>query len=200
MLPVSLKPLLLSAAASAVLLTACQKPSIDPADNQPNVRPLTDGERNTVNSANDFAFRAFGALRGKAPADNMCISPLSISAALTMAYNGAEGSTKADMKQTLGFAPQTDTEINQSFQSLFVLLRGIDRQVTFTTANSIWYGQQYQLQAPFVQQNQTYFNAHVQGVNFASSLTKNIINSWVSTETHGKIPSILNSTDPGDVM
>ena len=88
-------------------------------------------------SANDFAFRAFEALRSRMPASNLCISPLSISAAPTMAYNGADGSTKADMKQTLGFQPQTDIEIHESFQCLFALLGGLDPQVTFTTGNSI---------------------------------------------------------------
>jgi serpin B len=130
----------------------------------------------------------------------MCISPLSISAALTMAYNGAADSTKAAMKRTLGFQLQTDQDINQSFQSLFSLLGGVDRKVTFTTANSLWHGQQYQLAAPFVQKNQTYFGATVQGLNFASPTAKDIINQWVSTNTRDKIPTIIDYTSPDDVL
>ncbi|WP_460503946.1 serpin family protein, partial [Hymenobacter agri] len=163
-------------------------------------RPLTPAERSTVSSANDFAFRAFDALRGTAPADNLCLSPLSISAALTMAYNGADGSTKAAMKQTLGFQPLTDTEINESFRSVFGLLGGLDPQVTFTTGNSIWYGQQYQLQAPFVQANQQYFGATVQPVNFTSPTAKDLINGWVNTQTRGKITSIVDGTTADDVL
>lgn len=195
------KSLGLASLAAVLLAPACHKADVAvPGPVALPTRALTGAERNTVASANDFAFRAFEALRGKTPADNLCISSLSISAALTMAYNGADGSTKADMKQTLGFQPQTDTEINESFQSVFALLGGLDPQVTFTTGNSIWYGQQYQLQAPFVQANQQYFGATVQGVNFASPTAKDLINGWVNTQTRGKIPSIVNSTKADDVM
>jgi serine protease inhibitor len=200
---VSSKTALLSLLASALLVaTACQKQDLaaPEAPVATPTRPLNAAERNTVSSANDFAFRAFGALRTAAPAENLCISPLSISAALTMAYNGADGSTKADMKQTLGFQPQTDTEINESFRSVFALLGGLDPQVTFATGNSIWYGQQYQLQAPFMQANQSYFGATTQGVNFGLSTTKDVINRWVNTQTRGKISSILDETRADDVM
>ena len=193
----------LSLATGALLLLGCQKQPVAPAPgaNEPNLRPLTGAEKSTVASANDFAFRAFGALRGgAAAAENLCISPLSISAALTMAYNGADAGTKADIKQTLGFAAHTDAEINEAYKGLFALLTGIDSKVTFTTANSIWHGQQYQLQVPFVQQNQTYFGATVQGVNFASPTAKDAINSWVTTQTRGKITSIVQRTSFDDVM
>lgn len=188
-------------AGSLLLAPACHKADVaGPAPVALPTRALTGAERNTVASANDFAFRAFEALRGKAPADNLCISPLSISAALTMAYNGADGSTKADMKQTLGFQPQTDTEINESFQSVFALLGGLDPQVTFATGNSIWYGQQFRLQTPFVQTNQQYFGATVQPVNFGSPTAKALINGWVNTQTRGKISSIVDFTTADDVM
>ena len=185
--------------ATFVALVACQKQEVAAVAPAP-VRPLTATERNTVASSNDFAFRAFDKLRAAAPADNLCISPLSISAALTMAYNGADGTTKAALKQVLGFQPQTDTEINESFQSLFGMLGGLDPRVTFTTGNSIWHGQQYQLQASFVQANQKYFGATVQGVNFGLSTTKDVINNWVNAQTRGKIPTILDATGSDDVL
>ncbi|WP_345237155.1 serpin family protein [Hymenobacter saemangeumensis] len=197
-----IKTTLLGLAGAAALFTACQKETVapPPTGNVPNLRPLTAAERQTVGSANDFAYRAFGALRQGAPAANLFISPLSISAALTMAYNGADGSTKTAMKSTLGFTPLTDLEINQAYQGLFGLLGGLDNRVRFTVANSIWHGEQYQLAAPFVQKNQTYFNASVRGVNFASPTTANTINSWVSASTQGKIPTILDGTSADDVM
>ncbi|SFQ59473.1 serpin family protein [Hymenobacter arizonensis] len=201
----------LSLATSTLLLLGCQKQSAEPATdeptidepttNAPNLRPLTAAERSTVGSANDFAFRAFAALRSRTiAAENLCISPLSVSAALTMAYNGADGSTKAAMKETLGFTPQTDAEVNGSYKSLFELLTGIDKKVTFTTANSIWHGKQYQLATPFVQQNHTSFGATVQAVDFALPTAKDAINSWVSGKTQGKISDIIQQTSADDVM
>lgn len=187
--------------AGVLLAPACHKADVAvPASVAQPTRALTGAERNTVGSANDFAFRAFETLRAHDPADNLCISPLSISAALTMAYNGADGRTRADMKQTLGFQPQTDAEINESFRSVFALLGGLDPQVTFTAGNSIWYGQQYQLQAPFVQTNQQYFGATVQPVVFGVPAAKDQMNSWVSAQTRGKIPTIVDATTPSDVL
>ncbi|MFD2718185.1 serpin family protein [Hymenobacter monticola] len=199
--PFSSKPALLSLLAGTLLFTGCHKQDVAvPAPVAPPTRPLTGAERSTVSSANDFAFQAFDKLRTASPAGNMCISPLSISAALTMAYNGADGSTKAAMKQTLGFQPLTDTEINEAYQSLFALLGGLDPQVTFTTGNSIWYGQQYRLQAPFVQANQQYFGATVRPITFGVPAATSTINDWVNTQTRGKIATILNGTTSNDVL
>ncbi|OON67258.1 serpin family protein [Hymenobacter sp. CRA2] len=193
-----------AAVTSAVLLTACQKEVAGPAaddNNTPNLRPLTETEMQTLGSANDFAFRSFARLQAQAPADNVFISPLSISAALTMAYNGADGTTKTAMRDALGFAPLTDTQINQAYQSLNQLLSGIDKKVTFTSANSLWHGQQYQLQAPFVQQNTTYFDAKVQGLDFGNpTAAKAVINTWVEEKTNGKIKDLVKTITPSHVL
>ncbi|MBW3130050.1 serpin family protein [Hymenobacter profundi] len=186
---------------SAALLAACQPDSDVSPDNTPNVRPLTAQESQTVGSANDFAFRSFAALRKSEAANNLFISPLSISAALTMTYNGADGTTKEAMRKTLGYAPTaTDEEISQSYKSLFALLQGVDQKVSFAAANSLWHAQQYKLQAPFVQLNQTYFDAKVQGVNFAESSTKNTINDWVESKTNGRIKDLIKQTTSDDAL
>jgi hypothetical protein len=91
-----------------LFLSACQNDPVTPAaNNSPQVRPLTSQETKTVSSANDFAFRAFAAIRAGEETNNIFISPLSISSALTMTYNGANGATREAMQQVLGFAPQT---------------------------------------------------------------------------------------------
>lgn len=195
----STRAFLLPVLAGGLLLAGCQKELASaPEDNTPNLRSLTSAERQTVSGANDFAYRAFGALRQAKPGDNLCISPLSIAAALTMACNGADGTTKEAMKQTLGVASQTDAEVNESFQGLFSLFRGLDKRVAFSTANSVWYAKKYQLQAPFVQTNQTYFGATVQPVDFSSPSAKDAINNWVVTNTQGRIQSILDNTSEDD--
>ncbi|GAB2954171.1 serpin family protein [Hymenobacter coalescens] len=193
------------AVASAVLFAACQKEVASPADNAdntPNLRPLTTQEIQTVGSANDFAFRSFARLQAQAPADNVFISPLSVSAALTMAYNGADGTTKTAMREALGFSPLTDDEINTSYQSLVQLLSNVDKKVTFVSANSLWHGQQYQLQAPFVQRNTTYFDAKVQGLDFMGNpaAAKNTINTWVEERTNGKIRDLVKTVTPSHVL
>ncbi|UOQ74298.1 serpin family protein [Hymenobacter cellulosilyticus] len=188
---------------SLLLFTACQKEDAAPAaddSNEPVLRALTDTEAKTVNSSNDFAFRSFAALHEQANGANVFMSPLSISSALTMVYNGADGTTKEAMRQTLGFQPQTDQQINQAYQSLTTLLRGMDKRVTFGSANSIWYNQQYQLQLPFVQTNAQYFDATVRGMDFGAASTAETINAWVREKTQGKIDGIVEGTSADQVM
>lgn len=197
----SIKPIFLGMAGAVCLLSSCQKDALAPGqDNTPNLRPLAVQETKTISSANDFAFRAFTALRTEEKDQNVFISPLSISSALTMAYNGADGSTKTAMQQALGFQPQTDEEINQSYKSLSELLVNIDKKVTFTSANSIWYAKQYTLQAPFVQNNKTYFDATVQSLDFSSAAAKSTINNWVKDKTKGKIEDIIQEIRQDHVM
>lgn len=162
------------------------------ADNSPNTRPLTAQEEKTVASSNDFAFRAFAQLSEAEGPENVFISPLSISMALGMAYNGADGETKEAMRKALGFTLPTDEEINKSFKDLDALLKGIDKDVVFTSANSLWHSNLVKLQAPFVQTNKTYFDATVQGFDFASPAAVNEINSWVKRKTNNKIDKILD--------
>ena len=78
-------------AGAVLLLSACQK---EMTDNTPDVRPVTAQEATAIKSSNNFAFRAFGSISEDEGAKNIFISPLSISMALGMAYNGADGATK----------------------------------------------------------------------------------------------------------
>lgn len=182
-------------------LAACRKNDVAVPPPAAALRPLTAAEAQTVGSANDFAYRAFGALRQAAPDDNMFISPLSMSAALTMAYNGAGTTTKTAMRQTLGgFGTLTDLEISQAYQGLFGLLRGADRRVTFTAAHALWHGRQVALAAPFVQLNQTYFGATVQGADFGDPAAAAAINAWASANTQGRVPQVIQRTTSDDVL
>ncbi|MCX2741428.1 serpin family protein [Pontibacter anaerobius] len=185
------------AAAAALLFSACQPEDVE--DNTPNVRPLSVQEQKTIESSNDFAFRSFAKLSEEED-DNVFISPLSISMALTMTYNGADGTTKEAMRQTLGFDLASDEDINKSYKELAALLKGIDKKVVFTSANSLWHNKDYTLRTPFVELNKTYFDATVQGLNFSSPAAKDQMNNWVKEKTSGKITSIIEETSANDVL
>ena len=181
------------ATATALLFSACQQDEVT-EDNTPNVRPLSVQEQKTIESSNDFAFRAFSELSNAEGAKNMFISPLSISMALGMTYNGAEADTKEAMRKTLGFDFTSDEDINKSYKELATLLKGIDKKVIFSTANSLWHNKDYRLKPSFVDLNKTYFDATVQGLDFASPTAKDQINNWVKSKTNGKIEKIVNET------
>ncbi|WP_207431252.1 serpin family protein [Sabulibacter ruber] len=196
-----LKSTFLSIAGSLLVLTAaCQQDDPAPEANLPNLRPLTPQEVKTVSGTNDFAFRSFAQISNLEGNKNVFISPLSLSMALTMTYNGAANGTKDAMKQTLGFGNASDEEINQSFKSLAELLVGIDKTVQFTSANSLWLNNDFQVLAPFVSTNQNYFQATVKELDFSSSGAKEEINNWVTEKTKGKIKTIVDQVRPDHLM
>ena len=68
-------------------------------------------------------------------------------------------------------------------------------------ANSIWYRNDFPFDQSFLDAGANYFGATIKPLNFndaSGSLTA--INSWVNDQTHGKIPTILESIKPSDVM
>ncbi len=174
-----------------ILLSACKTEKVEVMDNIPNVRPLNTREAAVVHSSNNFAFNLFSKINAAQGDQNVFISPLSISAALTMTYNGAGSSTKEAIAKTLDFTPGADEEINQSYKSVAELLTGIDKQVTFNAANSIWHRNDIQLRQDFTSQNKQYFNAVIRGLNFSDPVSRSIINSWVKEQTNGKVAEIV---------
>ena len=129
---------------------------------------------------------------------NIMISPLSVSQALCMTYNGANGKTKKAFEETLHFNNTTIEEVNKSALDLTKALLSVDPQVTLNIANSIWYKDNFTVENDFIERNQTYYNAFVKPVDFNSSQTVNKINNWVDDKTNGKIDKIIDHLSPLD--
>jgi serpin B len=151
-----------------------------------------------VKSDNSFSFN----LLSKIPEDqkrNVMISPLSISLALSMTLNGASGTTQTAIQNTLGFEGLTQDEVNQVYLDLITALKNADPKVVLNIANSIWIRKNFPVLESFTDVNRKYFDASVTNLDF-DQLALNTINSWVNTKTNGKIPSILDSISPEEIM
>jgi len=159
----------------------------------PEARELTALEKRLVESDNQFGLKLFREInQQEAATKNIFISPLSVSMALGMTLNGANGETQAAMEQTLELAGLTTEEINRSYQSLIELLTRLDPKVIFEIANSIWYRQEMTFEQSFIDVNQQYFDAVVKAVNFNDAETAAaLMNAWVKDKTHGKISEII---------
>jgi len=164
-------------------------------------RGLTIGEQQLVESGNTFGFELFKEVVEQDGDKNIFISPLSVSMALGMTLNGADGDTYDAMKQTLELAGLTEEEINKSYESLIELLRGLDPEVIFQIANSIWYRQGFAAKQAFLDVCQSYFDAEVAELDFSDPAAVDTINNWVDENTNGKIEEIVDSPiDPLTVM
>lgn len=188
------------ALAAGCALNACKTEDMRQSNRPVEVRPLTASEARIASNSNEFAFRIFSRMSEDDPNKNLFFSPLSISTALTMAYNGANTTTKEAFRNTLGFQGLSDEDINQSYQSLSRLLVGIDPQVQFKSANSLWSNQGFPLQKPFVETSQTYFDANAKSLDFGDSRAKSTINGWVNEKTNGKIKTIVEQVTPDHLL
>ena len=177
------------------------EPGRPPAELQALPRPLSASEQQLISAGNDFAFSLFRQLGNATPGANVFVSPLSASLALGMTMNGAAGSTFDAMRTTLGFGAFGNDAINAGYHDLIGLLESLDPSTQLGIANSIWYRQGLAVNASFLNATRSAFDAQVQSVDFGNvPATLATVNGWVNTQTRGRIPSILESVDPSDVM
>jgi len=146
-----------------------------------------------------FAFELFRQVIAASGEDNIMISPLSMSYALGMTYNGAAGTTLEAFINVLHFGDLTREEVNESYKDLMEQLIHLDDQVEFSIANSIWYRMEYNVLADFISTNQTYFDALISELDFSDPQAVDTINNWIEEQTNGKIKDMLDYI-PGDAV
>lgn len=178
--------------------TQCLDNPVSPEERNPS--QLTMAERNVTQSDNNFGFKLLKEIVTEEENENIFISPLSVSMALGMTYNGANGSTQKAMQETLELSGLTLQEVNESYKSLIELLTNLDPEVKFQIANSIWYRKMFPVEDEFINLNKTYFDAEVTGLDFSKPDALNTINGWVNDKTNGKIEKIVDRIDPLTMM
>ncbi|HNT65890.1 MAG TPA: serpin family protein [bacterium] len=141
-----------------------------------------------------FALAIFKQL-SESSAGNIFISPLSLSIALEMTYNGAQEQTKEEIAGALQIDGFTLDEVNQNALSLQKSLTKCDQDIELELCNSIWINQSLEVKADYVERIQRHFLARVDQLDFASSQSKEMINDWVNEKTRGKIPELVESLD-----
>ena len=160
-----------------------------------------DPDVSSVASANTrFGFKLLQDLRERDPGGNIFISPLSISIALTMTYNGAVGETERAMAEVLEIDGLDLSTINNSNRALRTSLENPDPKVEISIANSIWSRQGVDFNPDFLERNRIFFGAEIASLDFSSPQATEIINEWVDTNTNGKIEKIVDRIDPQTLL
>jgi serpin B len=186
-----------------LLIAACSSPT-EPSGPPPLLealpRALSTAESAAIAANNQFAFQLLQRVVGADPAENTFIAPLSVSLALGMVMDGARGPTRDAMAATLGFGALPQPEINEAFRTLMALFGGLDEQIDFIIANSIWTAAGYPVEAAFLDDARRYFDAEARSLDFASASALATINGWVNDKTKGRIPTILDRIDDAEVL
>ena len=164
-------------------------------DSEPKSITLTDAERTFVTQNSDFAFNLFRKTRGT---ENHLISPLSITYALGMLNNGADGVTREEISQVLSGGRQTDyvdvAAINAFCRKMLTESALLDDLTRVAIANTIYFNGDrgdISLKSAFKNAASTYYDATPSVISFSNPATLGIINQWATDQTDGMIHDIL---------
>ena len=158
---------------------------------------LSEQDFETADEANKFSLKMFAQMhKEEKNNENFCFSPLSASWALSMAANGADGTTREQMYETLGFSCNDAEKINAFQQKIIKRLAILDpEKVTVSVANSMWVNENFKIKKEFEKSNTAYYDAAVKNIKFDDAAAK-AINDWCSQKTEGKITEIVKEINP----
>jgi len=179
-------------------LPSCEK--ADPIQKETPKITLNKKAAEIIEADNAFGFELFREVHNQSEENNIMISPLSVSYALGMTYNGAAGTTLEAFNDILHFGDLTTQEVNESYKDLMDQLIHLDDKVAFSIANSIWYRLGFQVLAEFINTNKDYFDAAVKEIDFSDPQTVELINQWIEDKTNDKIKDMLDFIPEDAVM
>lgn len=175
--------------AVAAGLTACTSENPDGKPKQEYSIEMVD--KDLVQANTGFAFDVLKKLNEEDEENSVFISPLSISTALSMTYNGARTTTREAMAKSLGYEGLELKALNESYQNLITYLNQIDSKVELNTGNSIWIREGEEIREDFLITNRKHFNAEAEMLDFSKDSAAERINGWISEATKGKIQKMI---------
>ncbi|HEY9246421.1 MAG TPA: serpin family protein [Candidatus Methanoperedens sp.] len=171
----------------AVLFSGCTRdgtPTAQVSSETPTAA-VTAGP-NASGSINNFTFKTYSLLRNEP--GNLFFSPFSLSAALSMAAEGAGGKTREEMHNILeGDAYRKD------FENLMNGLNARTAGYNLSIADAIWIEKTFSIRQEFSSILATYYRASAQQADFINNPDgeRININNWVANRTDNKILDLI---------
>lgn len=148
-----------------------------------------------VSANTAFGFKLFKELIEQDGESNIFISPLSVSIALTMTYNGAAGETAKAMAETLELQGISLDQVNKENVKLADSLMDPDSGVQFNLANSLWADKDVRFRTDFLNKNKEFYDAEIRSLDLSVPSSIELINRWIKEKTEGKIDEVVDSSD-----
>src|SRR5215831_8639910 len=155
---------------------------------------------NLAAASNAFGFDLFQQLLRQAANKNVFFSPLSVTIALGMTYNGAAGETKTGMARALKIEGMTLADLNRASAELLKALKSSDPKIELAAANSLWTRGGMRFNEDFLERARQFYGAEISSLDFNNPQSAATINRWVSGATKGKIGRIIDQISPQQVM
>lgn len=184
----------------ALSFVSCEKEATEKPDEINTEALQTKSAKAIIASNNQFAFEFFKeVMSSEKEADNIMVSPVSLSMALGMLYNGTDGVTEEAFRNTLHYT-ENSSETNAFYRSLIDQLSSSENGSIMEIANSIWIRNGFPVKPEFIELNTQNFDSEVENRDFRDPKTLDDINGWVKEKTHDKIPKILEEISDEAVM
>lgn len=170
---------------------------------------VSDEVQELVLQSNVFAFDFYHEILQENAGKNLFSSPISVTTALAMAYAGARGETREQMKEVLRYTLE-DEELHAAFGSLRETLNARaenvdvesgdaydsdDEPVPFTLSlvNAMWGQTGYPFEEEYLSILETAYESELREVDYISAPeeAREEINEWVAGETGDRIDELL---------
>ena len=150
---------------------------------------------------NNFGFNLLKQLNKKngTESKNMVISPVSLSVALAILGNGANGQTRAEINKLINANNLTPEEFSKNYHNLISAYYNV-RNDQIQINNSLWIDKKYKFKEEFLKYSNTFFDSDVFNIDFNSSKAEKSINNWVNEKTHNLIKDPVNNIDSETTM
>ncbi len=180
-----------------LVFASCEKNIPDDQPGEPVDIFTETYQKEVIDSANKFAFDLFKPIiTDSKGSENIMISPFSITSALSMTLNGADGETFEAIRGALRLEDKTLQEINETYLKLMTEMVPVDERVTLEIANSVWVEKKFPVKQTFISALQEYFKAEAREIDIDDPNAVDLVNDWIAEKTHDKITEMLKDLDP----
>lgn len=164
-------------------------------NDKPGKIEMTQSQLTTVEKCNDFGFKMLKAVSQSEDFEgkNLILSPISFNYAFSMLANGANGDTRAQIIDALGYDAVDIDDVNEMNRKLTGQLCRLDPKVTLNFANSMWAKAFITVEPDFISNLSVNYDAEVRTI--AEETFVNDVNSWCSDKTNGKITEFMHEGD-----
>lgn len=191
------------------LLFSCEKPITGVEGTEPESGPelpdvpfvMTKSQEDFVADNNAFAFDLLSCvMNDENAADDFIVSPLSVSFVLNALANGAQGQTRSQIIDALGYDGIDLNDVNDYSKMLIEGCGAVDRRVTVGINNALFVNKDFSLKTSFSQSLDNYYDAFVASADFSNPSALKMINDWCNEKSSGLIPVMIDNLNPQAAM
>ncbi|MEG1912734.1 MAG: serpin family protein [Cloacibacillus sp.] len=148
-------------------------------------------------AVNAFAFDLYKEI-AKEEKGNIFFSPLSISMALALAYEGAAGETREEMRKVLHF----DNDISAQYKAILNIIKNTPPEAgEVLIANAIWPDKNLSARKEYMEKLRKYYDSEAIELDYTDvDQAVSAINNWTNEKTRGEIKEVVTHDDFKDTF